>query len=67
MYISLLLFISYLFSLYSPMNKYRLKNGVMKFNSALKDTDTDLLIGTQTRLRSRAVTGREGTRWSPSI
>jgi hypothetical protein len=67
MYISLSLFISCLFPLYALMYKYRLKNGVMKLNSALKDKDTDLLIGTQTRLRSCAVTGIEGTRWSPSI
>jgi hypothetical protein len=39
------------------MKKYRLKNGVVKLNSALKDTETDLLIGIQTLLSSRAVTG----------
>ena len=49
------------------MNKYRLKNGAVKWNSAMKGTDTDLSIGTQTRLSSCAITGIEGTCWSPSI
>ena len=30
------------------MNKYRLKNGVVKLSSALKYTETDLSIGTDT-------------------
>jgi hypothetical protein len=49
------------------MNKYRSQNGALKLNSALKDTATDLLIGMQTRVSSRAITGTEGTCWSPSI
>jgi hypothetical protein len=49
------------------MYKYRSQNGAVKLNSALKDTDTDLVMGTQARLSSRAITGIEGTCWSPSI
>jgi len=63
MYISLSLFIICLFSLYALTNKYRLNNWAVKLNSKYKDTDTDLSIGTQTRLSSRAVTGIEGTCW----
>jgi hypothetical protein len=63
MYISLPFFINSLFSLYALMNKYRLNNGAVKLNSTLKDTDTDLSIGTQSRLSSRAVNGIEGTCW----
>jgi len=49
------------------MYKYRSKCGAVKLTSTLKDTDTDLSIGTQTRLSSRAINGIEGTCWSPSI
>ena len=44
------------------MYKYRSKNGDAKLNSALKDTNTDLSIGS-----SCAFTGIEETCWSPSI
>jgi len=49
------------------MHYCRTKYGVVKLNSALKDTGTDLLIGTQACHSSHAITGIEGTRWSPSI
>jgi len=49
------------------MYTYSSKYGAVKLNSALKDTDTDLLIGTQTCHNSRAITGIAGTCWSPSI
>ena len=66
-YSSLSPFIISLFSLYALMNKHRLKNDAVKWNSAPKGTDTDLSIVTQTCLSSRVVTGIEGTCWSPSI
>jgi hypothetical protein len=66
-YISLSLFIISLFSLYALMNKYSLKNGAVKWNSGPKDTDTDLLTGTQTCISLCAITGIEGTCWSLSI
>ena len=47
------------------MNKYRLIKGVVKWNSAMKDTD--LLVGMQTCLSSCTITGIEGTCWLPSI
>jgi len=49
------------------MYKYGSKYGAIKLNSASKDTDTDLSIGTQTRQSSCAVTGQGGTCWSGSI
>ena len=49
------------------MFKYRSKNGEAKLNSALKDTNTDLSIGTVTHHSSRAFTGIEETCWLPSI
>jgi hypothetical protein len=49
------------------MYKYKSKNGDAKLNSALKDTNTDLSVGTVTRHSSRAFTGIEETCWSPSI
>ena len=67
MYISLLLFIISLFSLYALMLKYRSKNCAVKLKSALIYTDTDLSTGTQKHLSSHAVTGIEGTCRSPSL
>jgi len=49
------------------MYKYRSKYDVRKLNSALKDIDNDLSIGTQAHHSSGAVTVKEGTCWSPSI
>jgi len=39
------------------MYKHRSKHGVVKLNYAVKDTDTDLSIGTQTSQSTCAVTG----------
>jgi len=39
----------------------------VKINSALQNTDTDLQIGMQTCHSSGAITGMEGTCWSPTI
>jgi hypothetical protein len=53
--------------LYALMCNYRSKYSSVKFNSALKDTVTDLSIGIQTWRSSCAINGTEETCWSPSI
>ena len=62
-----MLFIISLSALKALMYKYQSKNCAVKLNSARKDIDTDLSVGTHTRHSSRAITGTEGTYWSSWI
>jgi len=49
------------------MYKYKSKNQSVKLNSALKNTDTHLQIGTKTYHISCAISGIEGTCCLPSV
>jgi hypothetical protein len=65
-YVSVLLFIISLFSLYTVKHTYRWKNEPVKLNSALKNTNTDLQTRMKTQHSSGAITGMEGTCCSPT-